>query len=67
MTTRFVGWHRRGPERPWREMCAADTEDACWQILLRSGPAGGDRCTLPAGRTPFRPAAGDTFARHRRG
>ena len=52
----WAGW-MRSPGRPWRVVCCAVSEEACWDLLLAEpGPASSDRCVLARGRTPARKA-----------
>jgi hypothetical protein len=59
----FAGYHRPGSRSPWRKVCEAATEDACWQLLLAA--AGGDKCVTPASADPNE-RLGDRRRRRRR-
>jgi hypothetical protein len=63
---RFTGWHRAGNGHSWKEICSADTEAACWQLLLGCCRSG-DLLILPAGKTPDGVPADTTYARRRAG
>jgi hypothetical protein len=56
-TAAFAGWrHQAGG--PWRQLCQAETEAACWRRLLDLLAGSGSSCVLPAGRHPNDPPGG---------
>ncbi len=48
--TKYVGWHRLGPNLPWHRIAEAPDQLSCWR-LMRS-PPGGDKVVLPVGEDP---------------
>jgi hypothetical protein len=53
----FTGWARVG-RGPWQRVCAADSEERCWHLLLDWRPRvdkawqSVDRVVLPRGKHP---------------
>jgi len=48
----FVGWTRRHRREPWRAVVEAETEAACWQLLLDLRLRG-DKAVTVAGSVPW--------------